>query len=186
MKKRIKGLIIAALLLVCMAIPVSAAVGKYDFQQKSVSVQVGKSKNLYVCNNGKTINPKKFHWKSSNPKVISVTNGKITANNWGNAKIYAISNGQKIRCNVYAYRESFSTSFKGYSEGASIKIKIGTSIRLRLLRHGNVTIYKVSNPKIASISSDGVLKPKTTGTVKISCISYGSFCVSAQSIYHCN
>ena len=41
MKKRIKGLIIAALLLVCMAIPVSAAVGKYDFQQKSVSVQVG-------------------------------------------------------------------------------------------------------------------------------------------------
>lgn len=173
MKKRIKGLIIAALLLVCMAIPVSAAVGKYDFQQKSVSVQVGKSKNLYVCNNGKTINPKKFHWKSSNPKVISVTNGKITANNWGNAKIYAISNGQKIRCNVYAYRESFSTSFKGYSEGASIKIKIGTSIRLRLLRHGNITIYKVSNPKIASISSDGVLKPKTTGTVKISCISYG-------------
>lgn len=77
MKKRIKGLIIAALLLVCMAIPVSAAVGKYDFQQKSVSVQVGKSKNLYVCNNGKTINPKKFHWKSSNPKVISVTNGKL-------------------------------------------------------------------------------------------------------------
>lgn len=156
-----------------MAVPVSASVEKYDFQQKSIFMQVGKSKQLYVYNNGKVVNPQKFRWKSSNPKVISVVNGRITARNWGNVKIYAINGKKVIHCKVYAYREKIPTSFKEHSAESLIRIKAGTSIRLKPLRHGNVTMYTVSDPKIATISSDGVLTSKATGTVKVSCISCG-------------
>ena len=52
MKQKISGFILAFMLLICIAVPAAAATQGYKFEQKTVSLQVGKSKNLIAYNNG--------------------------------------------------------------------------------------------------------------------------------------
>ena len=67
MKQKISGFILAFMLLICIAVPAAAATQGYKFGQKTVSLQVGKSKSLIAYNNGRKVNPGKIRWKSSNP-----------------------------------------------------------------------------------------------------------------------
>ena len=85
MKQKISGFILAFMLLICIAVPAAAATQGYKFEQKTVSLQVGKSKSLIAYNNGRKVNPRKIRWKSSNPNKVSVTKGTLTAKNWGTA-----------------------------------------------------------------------------------------------------
>ena len=157
-----------------MTVPVLAATdNQYEFKQKTASVQVGKSKNLFIYQNGKKINPKSFQWSSSNPDIISVSsNGRINAKGYGNVQIYAVKNKTTVCCNVYAYATTIHTNFKGYGT-KSINTAVSKRIQLKPVRHGNVAVYKSSDSKIATVSPDGNVTFKKTGTVTISCVSYG-------------
>ena len=64
------------------------------------------------------------------------------------------------------------TDFTGYKT-TPIKTKKGRTVQLKPEKHGSTVFYKSSNTKIATVSSSGVVTPKTTGTVKITCISFG-------------
>ncbi len=172
MRKKIKGLIMMAVLLICFSVPAAAATESFHFEQKTASVQVGKTKELSVYNNGRKVDPKKVQWKSSNPKLAAISNGKVTAKSWGNVQIYAVYGGKKISCKVYTYNQLIYTDFTGYKT-TPIKTKKGRTVQLKPEKHGSTVFYKSSNTKIATVSSSGVVTPKTTGTVKITCISFG-------------
>ena len=47
MRKKIRGLIVMAVLLICFSVPAAAATESFRFEQKTDSVQVGKTKELY-------------------------------------------------------------------------------------------------------------------------------------------
>lgn len=79
---------------------------------------------------------------------------------------------KKISCKVYTYNQIIYTDFTGYKT-TPIKTKKGRTVQLKPEKHGSTVFYKSSNTKIATISSSGVVTPKTTGTVKITCISFG-------------
>ena len=76
MKQKISGFILAFMLLICIAVPAAASTQGYKFEQKTVSLQVGKSKSLIAYNNGRKVNPGKIRWKSSNPNK-SICNKKV-------------------------------------------------------------------------------------------------------------
>ena len=172
MRKKIRGLIAMVILLICFSVPAAAATESFHFEQKTDSVQVGKTKELTVYNHGKKVDPKKVRWKSSNPKLAAISNGKVTAKSWGNVQIYAVYGGKKISCKVYTYNQLIYTDFTGYKT-TPIKTKKGRTVQLKPEKHGSTVFYKSSNTKIATVSSSGVVTPKTTGTVKITCISFG-------------
>lgn len=73
---------------------------------------------------------------------------------------------------MYTYNQIIYTDFTGYKT-TPIKTKKGRTVQLKPEKHGSTVFYKSSNTKIATISSSGVVTPKTTGTVKITCISFG-------------
>ncbi len=172
MRKKIRGLIAMVILLICFSVPAAAATESFRFEQKTDSVQVGKTKELTVYNNGRKVDPKKVQWKSSNPKLAAISNGKVTAKSWGNVQISAVYGGKKISCKVYTYNQIIYTDFTGYKT-TPIKTKKGRTVQLKPEKHGSTVFYKSSNTKIATVSSSGVVTPKTTGTVKITCISFG-------------
>ena len=130
MKQKISGFILAFMLLICIAVPAAAATQGYKFEQKTVSLQVGKSKSLIAYNNGRKVNPRKIRWKSSNPNKVSVTKGTLTAKNWGTARISAVYGGKTIYCTVYAYNKNARTNFKGY-KASSAKIKVRSKLQLK-------------------------------------------------------
>ena len=130
MRKKIRGLIAMVILLICFSVPAAAATESFHFEQKTASVQVGKTKELSVYNNGRKVDPKKVQWKSSNPKLAAISNGKVTAKSWGNVQIYAVYGGKKISCKVYTYNQLIYTDFTGL-----IAVNIGFIISTSQVRN---------------------------------------------------
>lgn len=174
MRQALKRLLLIVVLVFGMTVPVLAATdNSYKFKQTTVFVQIGKSKNLYIYQNGKKINPKSFQWSSNNPDIVSVSsNGRINAKGYGSVQICAVKNKTIVHCNVYSYATTIHTNFKGY-ETKSINIAVSKRIWLKPIKHGNMTVYKSSDSKIATVSSNGSVAFKRTGAVTISCTSYG-------------
>ena len=90
MRQALKRLLLIVVLVFGMTVPVLAANdNSYKFNQKTVSVQVGKSKNLCIYQNSKRTKPKSFQWSSSNPDIVSVSsNGKMSAKSYGSVLIF--------------------------------------------------------------------------------------------------
>ena len=74
---------------------------------KTLSVYVGKSKTLRATVKGIS---KKVVWKSSNPKIVKVTKGKIKGLKKGTAYIIARANGVTARCKVIVKKKKQNTS----------------------------------------------------------------------------
>ncbi len=112
--------------------------------------------------------PKAVTWKSSNPKVAEVVNGKITAKKAGTATITATAvGGAKASCKVTVKGIPDKVTLK--KKSVSLKKKKTYQIKPGIPK-GTVCSkfsYKSNKPKVASVSKTGLVTAKKKGTAKI-------------------
>lgn len=126
-------------------------------------------------------------WKSSNPKVATVSKGKVTAVSAGKAVITAQYKDSKLTCTVYCkssvgeYQEPDNSDAAEQPEqqkkyklntadrGNDITINVGSSYTLKLLDDKGETVdatFSSSNTEICTVS-DGVVTGAAEGKVNI-------------------
>ncbi len=139
-------------------------------KQKDCTVAVGSSLQLSATISPSNTTNKKIKWSSSNKKIATVTSsGKVTGKKIGNTTITArTSNGKKAKCIIRVIIPVKSISLnknsgileKGYSERLSVSFNPTNA--------SSKTIEWISsNPKVATVDKNGVVKGLTNGIVKI-------------------
>ena len=142
------------------------------FKKKSLSLKMGKTLNLakYVKLTPSTA-ATTFTWKSKNPKIAKVSeDGVVTPLKPGTAKIVVkADNGGKtasIKIKITAVKPTKVTV-----SAERKTIYVGETVNLSaVLKPSNAYSaikWTSKNPKIASVSSSGVVKGKKAGTAKI-------------------
>lgn len=114
--------------------------------------------NLYL----KNAPAKKVSWSSSNSSVASVYNGLVEAESVGTAVITARYNGKSYTCKVTVKEDP--TIRLNYS---AVDVKLGHPLQLKLLNAKGSVTWKSSNPKVATVSSNGKVTGKTKGCIDI-------------------
>lgn len=138
--------------------------------QKKLSLLKGKKYTLKATIKPSNVKNRKLKWTSSNKKVATVNkNGKVTAKKKGTATITVkTANGKKYSCKV-TVKEVRSKKIK-------LNIKTLNAYRgykftlKRKLTPSNSTdkvTWKSSNPKVATVSSKGVVTMKKKGKAVI-------------------
>lgn len=94
MKRRIIAMLMSLVILFSFSSDAIAA-KKPTLNETEITMEKGDTFKLKVTNAGK-----KITWKSSNSKVVSVKNGKLTAKKSGKATISAKTNGTTLKCKV--------------------------------------------------------------------------------------
>lgn len=102
MKKFITAL--AVLLMCLLAVPTSTVDAAAKINKSKVTVYVGQSTTLKVSGT-----KKKANWKTSNNKVATAKNGKVTAKKSGTAVITAKVGSKKYTCKVTVKNPSEKT-----------------------------------------------------------------------------
>ncbi|MCI8489168.1 MAG: hypothetical protein HFJ04_02770 [Lachnospiraceae bacterium] len=113
---------------------------------------------------------KKVTWKSSNTKVATVKNGKITAKRKGSAKITATAGGKSVTCKVTVKtaprKITVTPKTKSLKKGKTFTIKV----KLPKNTASNKITFTSKNKRVATVSAKGkvkgVKKGKTTITIK--------------------
>ena len=134
------------------------------------SVTLGKGENFTLT---ATVNPTNAHdktitWKTSNSKVATVKNGKITAKKAGTVTITATSaNGKKATCKVTVKNAPSKVTLNK----KTLTLKKGKSATLKVSLPKNTASYKKtftsSNKSVATVSSSGKVTAKKAGTATI-------------------
>lgn len=175
MKKRIKYLCILLISLFVGIIPIKAENTGITLHKNQITLGVGYSETLkYTLADG--LNSSNIIWTSTNEKVATVQNGKITAITEGSAIITASINGKKSTCKVIVSSDYIPVNGININKNA-LNILIGTSETLiYTINPSNATNKDVtwtsSNPSIATIEN-GVVTAKKIGTTIITVSSYG-------------
>ena len=151
-------------------VTVKQPLNKIVLSSTTLSMNVGGTQNLTVSYNpSNTTDSKAVTWKSSNTKVATVSNGKITAVAPGTAIITATCGGKTATCTVTV--EKVTTGIVISTK--KLSMDIGTKNTLVVLDDtgANVNnkdiVWKSSNNAIATVSSSGVVTAVSDGTVTI-------------------
>ena len=152
MKKFITAL--AVLLMCLLAVPTSTVDAAAKINKSKVTVYVGQSTTLKVSGT-----KKKATWKTSNSKVATVKNGKVTAKKSGTAVITAKVGSKKYTCKVTVKNQELNKK--------SITLTTKASTTLKLNGAYKKVTWKSSNTKIASVDKNGKVKALKAGTAKV-------------------
>lgn len=107
-------------------------------------------------------------WKSLNPRVATVKNGKVTAKKAGKATITATANGVTAKCVVTVKNPTIKLA------KARATIKKGKKVRINATATPASKIkYKSNKKKVATVTAKGVVKGKKKGTAKITVTANG-------------
>ncbi len=100
-------------------------------------------------------------WTSSNTKVATVADGKVTAKAAGTARITATVGGKTATYTVTVKKPSISATVG--------KVYVGKTAKVQVKKYGTTAkvSFKSSNTKIATVNKSGVVAGKKAGTVKI-------------------
>lgn len=112
----------------------------------------------------------KIVWESSNENVLTVENGIITAIEAGTATITAKTQDGKISDSIDVTVYSPVTGISLSKEKLELLVGAKTRIIANVLPEdasNKTVIWSVNNPKIASITEDGIVTAKSVGTTEI-------------------
>lgn len=165
-----KHVLVICFMVLCLYISIPVSAAQYSFHYSSAAVKAGSVSNVYIYKGNSKQNPNKFEWSSSDDKVVSVANGKVTAKRAGVVWIKAVKDGQVSKLKLYSYGKTKKVSF---GNGDTGEVKIGDTLTLKPSAEGILSSYKSSNTKVATVSGDGQVLARSSGSVKISYTSYG-------------
>ena len=125
-------------------------------------------------------------WKSSNPKVAAVKNGKVTALRKGSAKIIvSLTNGLRLTCKVSVTTSpTIKIGKKKWSKSAAYSVKKGKTLTVSITGKAKTVnnIYRTTDKKLAKITSKpsaskavikAYKKGKATVTLTVNGVSFG-------------
>ncbi len=155
------------------------AAAKTGAKKQTVSITLNKP--VYTLKKGKTVKlkatlnqaakKKGVEWKSSNPKVVSVSkSGKVAAKKNGKATITARIKGTKVKA---ASRITVGTPVSRIRlNRKSVTLKAGQKFTLKATVYPKKAAvkkvaYKSSSRKTATVSKKGVIRAVSAGTAKI-------------------
>ena len=162
-RKRAGILLMLVCLIITLALPVTANAA-VKINKTSVSVLRGKTYNLKI-----TGTKKKIKWTSSNKKIATVSaSGKIKGIKKGRCNIYAKVGKKKYTCKVTVKQPVTSIKLSKKSISLNKGKKYTLKARIAPKNAANkAVVWKSSNTKIASVSSNGVVTAKSAGTTTI-------------------
>ena len=109
---------------------------------------------------------KKVSWASSNKKVATVKNGRVTAKKAGAAKISATYKKKTYTCKITVKNPAKLNVKKA-------TLLVGEKVKLKVKGVSGTVKWTSRNPKIAKVSSTGKVKAVKAGTTKIDAVIYG-------------
>ena len=185
MKKISIYLISVILLMFISIIPVYSEESYIKLSQDSVTLGLNTETILKINTYGdaQVTNP---IWKSDNPNIVDVTNGKITGKSIGTTIIRVISGNYRTSCKVNVISDYISiTGLKLKNSSGSVVIN-GTQKIEPLITPDNASnkfvIYRSSNEEIATVDQNGVITGKKLGSTIITVKSVSSPYTATYSI----
>lgn len=150
-------------------------VTKVTLNKTTASVVKGKTLTLTATVTPTTATNKKVTWKSSNTKIATVdSNGKITAKAAGTATITctaADGSGKSATCKITVTNPVVKVTKLSMNK-TSVDLLKGKTVQLKVtVTPSNATnkamTWTSSNTKVATVTSNGLVKAVGTGTVTI-------------------
>lgn len=133
-----------------------------SLNKTSVTIKKGSTLSLKATVKGSS---QKVTWKSSNKKVATVKNGKVTAKKAGTVTITAKANGVTAKCKVTVKNVPVTIKLSA----SSLTVYKGNTAALKATVTGSNSSVKwsSSNAAVASVSSKGKITGKSKGSTVI-------------------
>ena len=115
----------------------------------------------------------KIKWTSSNKKVATVKNGKVTTVGKGTAIIKATAEngaGRTAQCRITVREKVYPTGIRLSSNTLKLAGNAKTTLKVSYLGNPNTgkkVTWKSASPKIAAVTQNGTVTAKKAGTTKI-------------------
>ena len=124
---------------------------------------------LTASANGKKLGKTSVTWKSSKPKVASVSSsGKITAKKKGKTTISATYQGVTVKCTITVKKPTLKL------KKSKAVLKAGKKVRIRATATPAKKItYRSGNKRVATVSKKGIVTAKKAGRTKITVTANG-------------
>ncbi len=145
---------------------VAPSTSSIALNKTALSIYKDQQETLKASVTGKS---SKVTWESSNTKIATVSNGKITGKTPGSCTITATANGKKATCKVTVLKSTVTlnkTSTQIYKDGTrmlTVTVK-GASKKVK---------WTSSNANIATVDSKGMITAKKAGTCSVTATANG-------------
>ena len=155
MKEKMKNIICKTVMFLCVMLLCVGIIGNYDVknvQAKTVvrEITIGKGKS-YALSEDFTIS-KKASYKTSNKKVATARNGKITGKKYGKVKVTVRNNGK-----TYVYKVTVS---KVYLTKQNVKLNVKKSATVKVKGAKGKVTWTSSNKKVATVKNGKIVAKK--------------------------
>lgn len=151
--KKFTVILLAAIMALAMAVPVSAATVKIN--KTKATICTGQTMQLKMV--GTKAKPK---WSSNSRNAVVNSTGKVTAKARGTATITAKIGKKSYRCMIIIESPKISST--------SVSLYKGKTAQLKMLNTKQKYRWTSLNTKVAAVSSTGKISGKNVGTAYVS------------------
>ena len=164
MKSRIKKLFLSMLMVFCICTIAPSVFPQMTNTVEAASIKLNKSKVTLELGKSMTLKvsgtKKKVTWSTSKKAVATVNkSGKVVANKTGTTVISAKVDKKTLKCTVVVKAPTISKK--------SVKLKVGSSVTLKMNGTKSKVIWSSSNKSIATVNKYGKVTAKKAGKATI-------------------
>ena len=142
---------------------------KLTLNKTKFTLMLGVSENLVATITPKNVTNSAIEWESSDNKIATVDNGKVTGKGTGECTITATSsNGLKAKCKVVVKIKPTGVTINKHSAnvGTNKTIQLSAKIKPDNTAYKDIK-WESSNDSIATVDSHGKVTGKKAGSCKI-------------------